>query len=112
MSQERARRREARQAESARRAAEARARAERQVARSRRRIRRRRAVRTALPWLPGQRWNRRTQAQRGVIVAVLLAALVVVWIGTGSWPLRIAFLLIAVIVTPAVVTLFLDRSSR
>lgn len=112
MSRERAKRREARQAASARRVAESRARAQRQVARSRRAIRRRQAIRSALPWLPGQRWNRRTRTQRGTTIAVLLAVLVMVWFGTGSWPVRIAFLLAAVIVTPAVVTLFLDRSSR
>lgn len=112
MSRERAKRREIRQAESARRAEAAREQARRAVARARRRARRRQTVRTALPWLPGQHWNRRTRAQRATTGAVLVAVLVMVWFGIGSWPVRIAFLLAAVVVTPAVVTLFLDRSKR
>jgi hypothetical protein len=43
---------------------------------------------------------------------VLAAVSVLVWLGTHSWGTRIAFLLAAVIVTPAAVTLILDRSSR
>lgn len=112
MSRERARRREARQAAAASRAAAARAQAERQAAAARRRRRRRAMVRTLLPWRPGQRWSRRTRAQRGTVAAALLAVVVVVWLVTGSWPVRIAFVLAAVVVTPAAVTLFLDRSTR
>ncbi|HEY9472434.1 MAG TPA: hypothetical protein VIS06_01150 [Mycobacteriales bacterium] len=112
MSRERARRREARQAESRRRVAEARARTERQVVRARRRAHRRRAVRSVLPWSPGQRRNRRTRAQRGSTAVAVLAVVVLVWMSTDSWSVRIVLLLAALVVTPAVMTLVLDRSNR
>lgn len=112
MSRERARRREERLAESARRAEEARLRAERQAEIARRRRRRRAAVRALLPWRPGQRWSRRTRTQRGAVAGVLLAVFVMTWLVTDTWSVRIACMLAAVLVTPAVVTLFLDRSTR
>jgi len=112
LSRERARRREAREAESRRRIAEARARTERQVARARRRARHRQTVRSVLPWSPGQRRSRRTRAQRGSTAVVVLAVMVLVWMSTDSWSVRIVLLLAAMVVTPAAVTLFLDRSNR
>ncbi|MBI3685731.1 MAG: hypothetical protein HY241_00070 [Actinobacteria bacterium] len=112
MSKERARRRAVRLAEGARRAEEARVRSDRLTARRRRRDRLRRRLRGAAPVAPGQRWSRRTRGQRGMIAAVLAAVAVLVWSATDSWGPRIAVLLAATVVTPAVVTLFLDRSSR
>lgn len=112
MSKERARRRAVRQAEAARRAAEAEERTARQVARRRRLARWRVAVRSALPWLPGQRWSRRTRAQRAAVAVILLGVLIITWLVTPSWNIRIAMLLVAVIATPALVTMALDRSSR
>ncbi len=43
---------------------------------------------------------------------MLLAVFVLVWANTSTWGPRIAALLAAILVTPAVVTLFLDRSTR
>jgi hypothetical protein len=57
-------------------------------------------------------WNRRTRAQRLGIVLLVLVSQVVVWVFTASWPIRIVAALAAVLVTPALVTLSLDRSSR
>ena len=112
MSRERARRRAARQAVAARRAEESRARAAKLAARRRRRGWPRRVARSVLPFSPGQRYSRRTRTQRGVVLAVLLAVFVLVWANTSTWGPRIAALLAAILVTPAVVTLFLDRSTR
>jgi hypothetical protein len=112
MSRERARRRAVRQAEAARRAAEAAERTARQVARRRRLARWRVAFRSALPWLPGQRFSRRTRTQRAAVVGILGAVLVLTWILTPSWNIRIAMLLVALVATPALVTLVLDRSTR
>jgi hypothetical protein len=43
---------------------------------------------------------------------VVLAVMVLVWMSTDSWSVRIVLLLAAMVVTPAAVTLFLDRSNR
>ena len=112
MSKERAKRRAEREALAARRTAQAKERAGRLAARRRRRERWRRAGRAVLPWSPGQRYSRRTRTQRGTVVAVMIAVAVLVWVNTHSWGPRIAALLAAVLITPAVLTLFLDRSSR
>jgi hypothetical protein len=112
VSKERAKRRAEREAVAAKRQAEARARAARLTAKRQRRAKLRRVRRALLPWSPGQRYSRRTRTQRGTVVAVLLAVLVLVWLNTHSWGPRIAALLVAILVTPAAVTLFLDRSSR
>ena len=112
MSHERARRRELRLAAGARRAAEARQRSARRTARRRRQERRRAALRAAVPWLPGQRWSRRTRAQRGTIGAALLSVLVLTYLIVPSWNVRIAVVLAALLVTPALVTLVLDRSTH
>jgi hypothetical protein len=112
MSKERARLRAERQAAAAQKAAQARVRAAKLAARKQRRERVRRASRSFLPWTPGQRYTRRTRTQRGTVVAVLIAVLVLVWVNTTTWGPRIAALLVAILITPAAVTLFLDRSSR
>jgi len=112
MSRERARRRAERAAEAARRTAQAQARAAKLVARRRRRERLRRAARSVLPFSPGQRYRRRTRGQRATVLAVLLAALALVWVNTTTWGPRVAALLAAALITPAAVTLLLDRSSR
>jgi hypothetical protein len=112
VSKERARRRAARQAEAAQRAADAARRTARQVARRRRRAGRRVAIRSAAPWIPGQRWSRRTRTQRAAVAGILIGVLVITWLVTPSWSIRIAVVLTALVVTPALVTLFLDRSTR
>jgi hypothetical protein len=112
VSKDRAKRRAVRQAEAARRAAEAAARTARQVARRRRLARWRVAVRSARLWLPGQRWSRRTRTQRATVALIVLGVLVVTWLVTPSWNIRVAMLLVALVATPALVTLVLDRSSR
>jgi hypothetical protein len=112
VSKERAHRRAARQAAAAERAALASRRTAREVARRRRLARRRVAVRSALPWLPGQRWSRRTRTQRAMVAGILIGVLVLTWLFTPSWNLRIATFLVALVATPALVTLFLDRSTR
>jgi Flp pilus assembly protein TadB len=112
VSRERARRRAERAAEAARRTEESRARAAKLAGRKRRRERLRRAVRAVLPFSPGQRYSRRTRAQRGIVAAVLLAVFVLVWVNTTTWGPRVAALLAAALITPAALTLFLDRSSR
>jgi hypothetical protein len=112
MSRERALRREARLAESARRSAEAAQRVARETARRQRRDRRRARVRAVLPWRPGQRWSRRTRAQRATVVVVLLGIGVLTFLLVPSWNLRIAIGLAVLLATPALVTLVLDRSTR
>jgi Flp pilus assembly protein TadB len=111
MSRERARAREARQADAARRAAEAKARSERLAERARRRARRSEALRTVVP-RRGRRWSRRTRQQRSTIVLILLAIGVFTFLLIDAWTVRIAVLLVAIVATPAVVTMALDRSTR
>ena len=112
MSKERARRRAVREAASRQRAAAAAARTAKQVARRRRRVRIRAAVRTALPWLPGQRWSRRTRGQRYAVGGVLLGVGVFAWLITPSWDIRIAVWLTALLAAPALITMALDRSTH
>jgi hypothetical protein len=112
VSKERARLRAEREAAAARRTEQARSRAAKLTARRKRRERIRRAGRSVLPWSPGQRYSRRTRTQRGTVAAVLIAVSVLVWVNTDSWGPRIAALLAAILITPAILTLFLDRSSR
>lgn len=110
MSKERARRREARQADAARRVADAEARNARQVAARRRKVRRSAALRTVLP--RRQRWTRRTREQRAITVAVLLAIGIGAYVLLDDWGLRVAVVLVALLALPAVVTMVLDRSTR
>jgi hypothetical protein len=111
VSRERARRREARLAESARRAAEARARSDRAADRRRGRDRRRAAVRAVLP-RRARRWSRRTRAQRAAVVLALAGVALLTYLLVDSWSVRIAVVLAALLATPAVVTMTLDRSTR
>jgi hypothetical protein len=112
VSKERAQRRAVREAAAAQRSAAAARRTAKQVARRRRRSRVRVAVRNALPWLPGQRWSRRTRGQRYAVFGVLLAVGVLTWLMTPSWDIRIAVWLTALLATPALVTMALDRSTH
>jgi sRNA-binding protein len=110
VSKERARRREARQADSARRVAAAEARSERQIAGRRRKARRAAAIRTVLP--RRRRWSRRTREQRAITVVVLLAIAVGSYVLLDSWGQRIAVMLVALLAAPAILTMILDRSTR
>jgi len=110
VSKERARRRAARQAESARRVAATDARNAKRNAARRRADRRRAAVRGLLP--RRQRWSRRTRRQRATTVLVLLAVGVLTFLLVDDWSVRIAVALVALLATPAVVTMILDRSTR
>jgi Flp pilus assembly protein TadB len=110
LSKERARRREARAAETARRVAEARGRTEREIESRRRRQRRTTAIRSLLP--RGRRWSRRTREQRAITVVVLLAVAVAAYLLLDSWAPRVGVVLIALLAAPAVVTMILDRSTR
>jgi Flp pilus assembly protein TadB len=112
MSKERARRRAVREAATAQRVSAAAERTAKQVARRRRRSRLRAAFRTALPWLPGQRWSRRTRGQRYAVFGALLGVGVFAWLITPSWDIRIAVWLTALLATPALVTMALDRSTH
>jgi Flp pilus assembly protein TadB len=110
VSKERARRREAREADTARRVAEARARTEREIEVRRRRERRTAAVRALRP--RRRRWSRRTREQRAITVVVLLAVAVGAYVLLDSWAPRVGVVLLALLATPAVVTMILDRSTR
>jgi hypothetical protein len=110
MSKDRARRREEREADTARRVAEAKARADKQIAARRRRDRRAAAVRFVLP--RRRRWSRRTREQRAITVVVLLAIAVAAYVLLDSWAPRIGVVLLALLATPAIVTMILDRSTR
>ena len=110
MSKQRARRREARAAESARRVAEARARSEREIDARRRKARRSAAIRAVLP--RGRRWSRRTREQRAITVVALLAVAVASYVVLDSWAPRVGVVLLALLATPAIMTMILDRSTR
>jgi len=110
VSKERAQRREAREADSARRVAEARARTEREIEARRRHARRTAALRSLLP--RRRRWSRRTREQRAITVVVLLAIAVGAYVLLDSWAPRIGVVLLALLATPAIVTMILDRSTR
>jgi len=110
VSKQRARRREARAAETARRVAEARARTEREIEARRRRERRTAAVRALLP--RRRRWSRRTREQRAITVVVLLAIAVAAYVLLDSWAPRVGVVLLALVATPAIVTMILGRSTR
>ena len=110
MSKERAQRREAREADSARRVADARARTGREIEARRRRARRTAALRSLLP--RRRRWSRRTREQRAITVVVLLAIAVGAYVLLDSWAPRVGVVLLALLATPAIVTMILDRSTR
>lgn len=58
------------------------------------------------------RFSRRTRAQRATVIFAVLAVLVLVWLVTDDWGVRVALALLAVIATPALVTMVLGRSHR
>jgi Flp pilus assembly protein TadB len=111
MSRERARRREARLAESARREAQARVRTEREAGLRRRRERRRAAVRSVLP-RRARRWSRRTRAQRAGVALTVAGVGLLTYLLVDSWTVRVAVMLAVLLATPALVTMVLDRSTR
>jgi hypothetical protein len=112
MSKDRARRRDEReQAAAVRRVA-----AQRRRARTDRRRERRRAV--VAPLSPRVRHRRhgqqgilaqRRRMQNGVILCLILASQLVVWLLTANWYLRASAVVLAVVATPVLVTLTLDR---
>jgi Flp pilus assembly protein TadB len=110
VSKQRAQRRAAREAESARRVAAARVRTEKETAARRRREERTAALRRFVP--RGRRWSRRTREQRAIVVVVLLAIAVASYVLLDSWAPRIGVVLLALVATPALVTMILDRSTR
>jgi len=80
-----------------------------------RRQRRRAAVGRLQPSLPRRRrvaklWTRRSRAQRATIYLLALAAVVLTFLLTDSWGIRLAVAALVVIATPALATLALDRS--
>jgi hypothetical protein len=59
-----------------------------------------------------RRWSRRTREQRAIIVVVLLAVAVAAYVLLDSWAPRVGVVLLALLATPAIVTMILDRSTR
>lgn len=55
-------------------------------------------------------WSRRSKAQRATIAVVALAVVVLTFLLTDSWRIRIAVLALAAISGPALTTLALGRS--
>lgn len=105
MSKERARRRQARQAELERQRAIRR----RQVAR---RERRRALVRRLTPRWPRRRvgrLTRYTRAERAAIVGLTGLALVAIWVFVDDLALRLALGMLLLLALPAIVVLALDR---
>jgi hypothetical protein len=115
VSKDRARRRDEReQAAAVRRVA-----AQRRRARADRRRERRRAIAPISPRLRRRRhWRgqpgilaQRRRMQNGVILCLILASQLVVWLLTPDWYLRATAAMLAIIATPVIVTLALDRRS-
>jgi Flp pilus assembly protein TadB len=107
MSKERARRRAVREAEAARQKEARERRARRQAVVGR--------LAPGVPALPRRRrvakvWTRRSRSQRATVVAVALAVIVLTFLLTDSWGIRVAVLALALIGTPALTTLALGRS--
>jgi Flp pilus assembly protein TadB len=113
MSRARARRRDARLAETAAREDGARRRRERdrEVAARRARFA---ALAARLPGRSGARpfGSRRPRRQLAVVVGAALAVQLVTWYLSDSWPLRIAVAVLTVLAVPALTTLTFDRSSH
>jgi len=68
-------------------------------------------VRTVLP-RRGRRWSRRTRAQRATVVLALAGVGLFTYLLVDSWSVRVAVVLAALLATPALVTMALDRSTR
>jgi hypothetical protein len=94
---------------------------QRRVAAERReskRARRRSAVATVTPKWRRTRWHRqqgllarRRRIENGVILCLVLASQLAVWLLTPDWWLRSAAAMLALVATPVLVTLALDRRS-
>jgi hypothetical protein len=104
-----------RRAERQREVEQRRAAAERRQAKQ---VRRRSALATVTPRWQRTRWRRqqgllarRRRIENGVILCLVLASQVSVWLLTPDWWLRSAAALLALIATPVLVTLALDRRS-
>jgi Flp pilus assembly protein TadB len=104
VSKERARRRAEREA--ARAVAEA-----KRLRRERWRASRRAIVRAVKPRQRRRAWllGRRSPGQRALIAGTAIALLGAVWYLVDSWPLRIAFSLLLVLVLPVLVIVTFDR---
>lgn len=59
-----------------------------------------------------RRFSRRTRAQRAMVVFTVVAVLGLIWLLVDDWGVRIGLSLLAVIATPALVTMALGRSHR
>jgi NhaP-type Na+/H+ or K+/H+ antiporter len=59
-----------------------------------------------------RRWSRRTRQQRAAVVLVLFGIGLLTYLLVDSWSVRVAVLLGALLATPALVTMALDRSTR
>lgn len=59
-----------------------------------------------------RRFSRRTRAQRAMVVFTVVAVIGLIWILADDWGVRIGLSLVAVVATPALVTMALGRSHR
>ena len=59
-----------------------------------------------------RRYSRRTRAQRGTIAVIVLVVLGLVWLLVDGWGTRVGLSLLALLATPALVTMALGRSQR
>ena len=59
-----------------------------------------------------RRFSRRTRAQRAMVVFTVVAVLGLIWLLVDDWSVRIGLSLVAVVATPALVTMALGRSHR
>lgn len=74
----------------------------------------------ALPWWKRifqprhgrRRFSRRTRSQRAMVVFTVVAVLALIWLLTDDLSVRIGLSLVAVVATPALVTMALGRSHR
>ncbi|MGI8691667.1 MAG: hypothetical protein ACR2JK_02030 [Geodermatophilaceae bacterium] len=59
-----------------------------------------------------RRFSRRTRSQRAMVVFTVLAVLALIWLLTDDLSVRIGLSLVAIVATPALVTMALGRSHR
>ncbi len=59
-----------------------------------------------------RRYSRRTRAQRGTIAVIVLVVLGLDWLFVDEWGARVGLSLLALLATPALVTMALGRSHR
>ena len=93
--------------------------AERERAVRQRRLRRRATIEGLRPKLPprplrrrrvARTWSRRSRAQRAAALALSLAVVVLTFLFTDSWRVRLAVVALLAISAPALTTLALGRS--